>query len=84
MITPDNHVRAALCGMDASMTLADKALVPLTALKSLDPKRTFRVYESTDDQVRVRLRPLVSYQSRTDDAKAFLQIRGRGRKTNPP
>ncbi len=32
--------------------LADKALVSLTALKRLESEKDFRVYESTEDQVR--------------------------------
>lgn len=33
-------------------TLADKALVSLTALKRLESERDLQVYESTEDQVR--------------------------------
>ena len=52
MITArQSRAARALLGW-TQQTLADKALVSLTALKRLESKRDLQVYESTEDQVR--------------------------------
>jgi len=52
MITArQSRAARALLGW-TQQTLADKALVSLTALKRLESERDLQVYESTEDQVR--------------------------------
>ncbi|SPH23880.1 hypothetical protein DEA8626_02957 [Defluviimonas aquaemixtae] len=52
MITArQSRAARALLGW-TQQTLADRALVSLTALKRLESEKDLRVYESTEDQVR--------------------------------
>lgn len=84
MITArQSRAARALLGW-TQQTLADKALVSLTALKRLESERDLRVYESTDDQVRRAFEAAGIVFIRTDDGEGVLLDPRQARKTNSP
>ncbi|MGY4197322.1 helix-turn-helix domain-containing protein [Bradyrhizobium sp. USDA 4520] len=64
-------------------TLADKALVSLTALKRLESENEVRVYESTRDQVRRTLEESGIVFMSSDQGEGVMLVRAKVDKHRP-